>query len=334
MSLSEFEAAVSVKSAARHAYLDALQAVLPACEDGKARAIDKSDYDEAAMFSAIAKAIQSILAGIEKPVPKSDILAALDGGIFEAPHLEWQLEKSVIELDIDETSIELERHVQAASDNAARNTARIFDEERAAAHKDDFALAKQLKEAREESVLEGERAVNAVRMEGECALHELEVGCPSFDPTRSSDDVRHNSISQARLSDIILREPKPSAESFLLEQRARSIVSQTMQVSEQDIMSLSALLKPPQAAGYDASAFRAAGCDWSTIRTAGFTAAEAKAAGCDAAAAHAAGYNTPSLLSSYGYDAVAAAGCDVSGVLVSCTPSLLHSFTLLSKLKV
>jgi hypothetical protein len=107
-----------------------------------------------------------------------------------------------------------------------------------------------------------------------------------------------------------------------------------MQVSEQDIMSLSALLKPPQAAGYDASAFRAAGCDWSTIRTAGFTAAEAKAAGCDAAAAHAAGYNTPSLLSSYGYDAVAAAGCDVSGVLVSCTPSLLHSFTLLSKLKV
>jgi len=43
--------------------------------------------------------------------------------------------------------------------------------------------------------------------------------------------------------------------------------------------------------GLHVAAFRAAGCDWSTIRTAGFSAAEAKAAGCDPASAHAAGYD-------------------------------------------
>jgi len=99
MSLSEFEAAVGGESAARHAYLDALQAALPACEDGKTRAIDESDFDEAAIFSAIAKSIRAILSGIEKPVSKADIRASLDGGIFEAPHREWQREKSGIERD-------------------------------------------------------------------------------------------------------------------------------------------------------------------------------------------------------------------------------------------
>jgi hypothetical protein len=85
MSLSEFEAAVGDQSAARHAYLDSLQAALPACEVGQTRAIDESDYNEAEMFSAIAKTIRAILSGIEKPVSKADIRASLDGGIFEAP---------------------------------------------------------------------------------------------------------------------------------------------------------------------------------------------------------------------------------------------------------
>ena len=180
MSLSEFEAAVSEKSAARHAYLDALQAALPACEDGENEAIDKSDYDEAAMFNAVAKAIVAISTGIEKPVSKADIRASLDGGIFEAPHREWQREKSGIERDISQAPIDLERRVQSATDVAARRTAQLLDEEKTAARKDDFALAKQLKEAREKSIRDGEQAVNEVKMEGERALNELKVGYNAF----------------------------------------------------------------------------------------------------------------------------------------------------------
>ena len=89
---------------------------------------------------------------------------------------------------------------------------------------------------------------------------------------------------------------------------------------------------PPslKAAGFDVAAFRAAGCDWSTIRTAGFSAAEAKAAGCDLASAQAAGYDPPSLVEAYGFDAVEAAGCDVSCILVSfllrsCTRTHAHT---------
>jgi hypothetical protein len=124
------------------------------------------------------------------------------------------------------------------------------------------------------------------------------------------------------------------------------------QTQGQGLKSLSALLIPPQAAGYDilpslkaagynAAAFRAAGCDWATVMTAGFSALEAKAAGCDVAAAHAAGYDVLLLLSLFGYDAVAAAGCDVSHfmmfkgrerqisscVLVSPTPAVTHAHT-------
>jgi hypothetical protein len=84
-----------------------------------------------------------------------------------------------------------------------------------------------------------------------------------------------------------------------------------------------------KAAGFDSAVCRSAGFDWSTIREAGFSAAEAKAAGCDPASALAAGYfDAPALLLLYGYDAVAASGCDVSCVLVSfllcsCTCTLI-----------
>ena len=178
--MSEFEAAVIEKSAARHAYLDALQAALPACEAGENEAIDKSDYDEAAIFNAIAKAIAAISTGIEKPVSKADIRASLDGGIFEAPHREWQREKSGIERDISQAPINLERRVQSATDAAARRTAQLLDEEKTAARQKDFALAKQLKEKREKSIRDGEQAVNEVKMEGERALNELKVGCDAF----------------------------------------------------------------------------------------------------------------------------------------------------------
>jgi hypothetical protein len=65
-------------------------------------------------------------------------------------------------------------------------------------------------------------------------------------------------------------------------------------------------------AGFNAAAFRSTGCDWSSIRAAGFSAAEAKAAGCDLASAQAAGFNVILLVAAYGYDEVAAAGCDFS----------------------
>ncbi len=67
-----------------------------------------------------------------------------------------------------------------------------------------------------------------------------------------------------------------------------------------------------KAAGFDLAAFRAAGYDWLTVNTAGFSATEAKAAGCDPASARAGGYDLISLVVAYGYDAVAAAGVDVS----------------------
>ncbi len=88
---------------------------------------------------------------------------------------------------------------------------------------------------------------------------------------------------------------------------------------------------PPslKAAGFDLAAFRAAGCDWSTIRTAGFSAAEAKAAGCNLASVQAVGYDVPSLVVAYGFDAVEAAGLDVSCILVS---FLLCSFKRALKL--
>ena len=97
------------------------------------------------------------------------------------------------------------------------------------------------------------------------------------------------------MSGINLREPKPSDKRKQLEQRAIAIVNHMPQTQGQGLKSLSALLIPPpaagydvlpslKAAGYDAAAFRAAGCDWATVITAGFSAVEAKAAGYDAAA--------------------------------------------------
>jgi hypothetical protein len=78
-----------------------------------------------------------------------------------------------------------------------------------------------------------------------------------------------------------------------------------------------------KAAGFDSATCVAAGCDWSTIRAAGFSAVEVKASGCDTASAQAAGYDALSLVSAYGYDAVAAAGI-ISCMLVSFSAELMH----------
>jgi intracellular multiplication protein IcmE len=79
-----------------------------------------------------------------------------------------------------------------------------------------------------------------------------------------------------------------------------------------------------KAAGYDLATFRAGGFSWAEMKTAGFTARELRLAGCDWACAKAAGFDVSSLVVSFGYDAVAATGCDVSScVIVSRTPALL-----------
>ena len=69
---------------------------------------------------------------------------------------------------------------------------------------------------------------------------------------------------------------------------------------------------------FDLAAFRAAGCSWADVRAAGFTAAEVSAAGCDLATAKTAGYAVCSLVSGFGFDAVADSGVDLSScILVS-----------------
>jgi hypothetical protein len=68
--------------------------------------------------------------------------------------------------------------------------------------------------------------------------------------------------------------------------------------------------------GCDLACYRAAGFDLPSLKDAGFTSAEVKAAGCDLKSAQAAGYDVVSLVSAFGYDAVAVAGCDVSSCLL------------------
>jgi hypothetical protein len=85
-----------------------------------------------------------------------------------------------------------------------------------------------------------------------------------------------------------------------------------------------------KAAGCNSAVCRAAGYDCSSIRAAGFSAAEVKAAGCDLLFTQAGGYDLISLVLAYGYDAVKAAGCDVSCILVSfllCTCTRTHAHT-------
>jgi hypothetical protein len=77
-------------------------------------------------------------------------------------------------------------------------------------------------------------------------------------------------------------------------------------------------LDPPslKSVGCDLACYTAAGFDLPSLKSAGFTSAEVKAAGYDLKSAQAAGYDVVSLVSAFGYAAVAAAGCDVSSCLL------------------
>jgi hypothetical protein len=112
LSPSEFEAAVREQAAVRHAYLDCLEATLPACQTGFTSPSDRGEYEEAARFDAIEKSARAILAGIAKPRSKAEIRASLNGEIiariqeiegvqFRQNHQGWQLEKTSVEGEIE-----------------------------------------------------------------------------------------------------------------------------------------------------------------------------------------------------------------------------------------
>lgn len=110
----------------------------------------------------------------------------------------------------------------------------------------------------------------------------------------------------------------------MLKKQARDILNHKPNIAGQDSKSLLCVVIPPKAAAYSVSEFRAAGCDWTAIRFFGFTAADAKAAGCDVANARSAGYDVLLCVGAFGLEAVAASGCDVSFILVSCTLACMH----------
>ncbi len=200
-----FEASVSDEAAARHAYLDCLEAALPLCDAGYKIAGAASDYDEAALILSIQKSARAILAGIVKPISKADIRAGLD----KMPEV-WKLEQTA-----------LENQIQPAKESAARRTAQLLEQEKAAFDGHDFALARQMKEAKEASTRDGERAVTELQ--------------------------------------ALLQAAKTASQR--LEQQAQAILGFKPNISGQDSKSLLPVIKPPKAAAYDAAAFRAGGCD-------------------------------------------------------------------------
>jgi hypothetical protein len=137
VSLSQFEA--SIEAAARHAYLDCLEATLPMLDVFYKQAGDDSSYNEAARIVSAQKALRTILAGFARPRYKADMSAGLDLMLQE-----WQREQTDICCQI-----------QAAKDSAARQAAQLLDQEKAAFAGQDFALANQMKEAKEAAKRDG-----------------------------------------------------------------------------------------------------------------------------------------------------------------------------------
>ena len=71
------------------------------------------------------------------------------------------------------------------------------------------------------------------------------------------------------------------------------------------------------ARGLDLPSLKAAGFTAAEAKAAGFTAADVKAEGYDFASAQSAGYHLLPLIAAFGYETVAASGCDMSCILVS-----------------
>jgi hypothetical protein len=74
----------------------------------------------------------------------------------------------------------LEHQIQRTSESAAHRMAQLLEQQKTAAASKDFALAKQMKEAKEVSAREGDSAVKELRASGERAMKELHVRCTAL----------------------------------------------------------------------------------------------------------------------------------------------------------
>ena len=86
---------------------------------------------------------------------------------------------------------------------------------------------------------------------------------------------------QARLPAINAREPKPSDKCKQVAAKAQTILGHTPNIAGKDSKSLFPVVKPPQAAAYDAATLKGLGVDCSSLVKAGFEAATLKGAGFD-----------------------------------------------------
>ena len=116
---------------------------------------------------------------------------------------------------------------------------------------------------------------------------------------------------QARLPSINAREPKPSDKCKQLAAKAQAILGHTPNIAGKDSKSLFPVLKPPQAAAYDASALKGVGVDLAALKGTGFDAAALKGAGFDLSSLVRAGFDCSSLVKA-GFNAASLKGAGFS----------------------
>ena len=145
----------SVITQQRHAYLDDLEAVVLRMPALYQTAIDRSDYHVAPFILATKSMMQTILSGISKPRSKLAIKASLDAGVLvRVEQLDAANFSQLTECLAEKSDVE--NQIAAAEKSAALNTAQLLAQEKAAAARQDFAAAGQLKAAKEASIQSGQ----------------------------------------------------------------------------------------------------------------------------------------------------------------------------------
>ena len=100
-----------------------------------------------------------------------------------------------------------------------------------------------------------------------------------------------NLTPQTRLPAINAREPKPSDKCKQVAAKAQTILGHTPNIAGKDSKSLFPVVKPPQAAAYDAATLKGLGVDLSSLVRAGFDCSSLVKAGLDAAVLKNAGFS-------------------------------------------
>jgi hypothetical protein len=145
---SEFEAAIGDKAAARHAYIDCLEAALKMCDQMYTRAGDAHDYDEAKSIWSAEQAMRRVIEGLERPMSKADIKVRLN-----LTRQEWQRKHT-----------DIESQIKSAKDDAVRRSKLLLDLQKEAFVQRQFAIANERKKEQEVAMLEGERAVKRLQV--------------------------------------------------------------------------------------------------------------------------------------------------------------------------